>query len=64
MNPHIEINDIVTLKKEHPCGSQKWRVIRSGADFKIECLGCGHKVMLDRDALLKCIKTVEKENEA
>ncbi|HOD93265.1 MAG TPA: DUF951 domain-containing protein [Clostridia bacterium] len=58
----IQLNDIVELKKEHPCGSDKWRVLRIGADFRLECLGCGHKIMLDRNVLFKKIKNVLKEN--
>jgi hypothetical protein len=59
----IQLNDIVELKKEHPCGSDKWRVLRTGADFRLECLGCGHKFMLDRNVLFKKIKNVLKENQ-
>ncbi len=59
----IQLNDIVELKKEHPCGSDKWRVLRTGADFRLECLGCGHKIMLDRNVLFKKIKNVLKENQ-
>lgn len=45
-----ELNDIVELKKEHPCASRskRWQVIRLGADIKIKCLGCGAIVMLSR----------------
>ena len=59
----IQLNDIVELKKEHPCGSDKWRVLRIGADFRMECLGCGHKIMLDRNVLFKKIKNVLKESQ-
>lgn len=59
----IQLNDIVELKKEHPCGSDKWRVLRTGADFRLECLDCGHKIMLDRNVLFKKIKNVLKENQ-
>ena len=39
----IQVGDIVTLKKEHPCGSKEWEVLRIGADFRLKCLGCGHQ---------------------
>lgn len=54
----IEINDILVLKKEHPCGSKEWQVIRSGADVKLKCLGCERVVMIDRPTLQKRIKKV------
>ena len=58
-----ELNDILELKKPHPCSSKstKWKVVRMGADIKIECLGCGNKVMLTRFDLNKRIKRVIKE---
>ena len=39
----IQINDILTMKKQHPCGSKQWQVLRIGMDFKLKCLGCGHE---------------------
>lgn len=56
----IQVKDIITMKKGHPCGSNKWEVLRIGADFKIKCLGCGHQVMLPRTKLEKNIKEVSK----
>lgn len=58
----IEINDIVTTKKSHPCGSDKWLVVRVGADFKLKCLKCGHIVLLDSNAVIKAVKKIEKQN--
>ena len=60
-----DLNDILELKKAHPCASKstKWKVVRMGADIKIECLGCGNKVMLSRFDLNKRIKKVLKESE-
>ena len=56
----IQINDIVTMKKGHPCGSNQWEVLRVGADFKLKCMGCGHMVMIPRTKLEKNIKEVTK----
>ena len=57
------LNDILELKKPHPCASKstKWKVVRMGADIKIECLGCGNKVMLTRFDLNKRIKKILKD---
>ena len=41
----LNLNDILELKKEHPCGSKRWQVLRVGMDIKLRCLGCGHEVM-------------------
>jgi len=60
---NIHIGDILTLKKKHPCGSDRWRVTRIGADFKIVCLGCGHELMLARSKVEKSIKKIESEQE-
>lgn len=54
----IELHDILKMKKKHPCGSQEWEVLRVGADFRIQCLGCGHQVMLSRVKLEKNIKGI------
>ena len=41
-----EVGDIVKLKKQHPCGSKEWRILRVGADFRLECMGCSHQIMI------------------
>ena len=53
-----ELNDIVMMKKQHPCGVNRWKIIRVGADMKIECTGCGHIVMMDHYHFNKRIKKV------
>ena len=32
------LGDIVQMKKQHPCGSYEWEVLRLGADIKIKCI--------------------------
>ena len=59
----IQINDILTMKKVHPCGSAKWLVTRIGADFKLRCCGCGHEVMGARAKFERNIKAKEREGE-
>lgn len=56
MLPDLELGDILQLRKPHPCGETRWKVIRLGADIKIECLGCGRQVMLTRRKLAKRVK--------
>lgn len=57
----IRLNDIVQMRKPHPCGSDQWKVIRIGADIKIKCLGCDRIVMLDRAVFLKRRKKVVQQ---
>ena len=62
VNPmDIQVNDILTMKKQHPCGSKQWQVLRIGMDFKLKCLGCGHEVMLPRSKAEKNIRSVRRE---
>ncbi len=56
----IQLGDTLHMKKEHPCGSKDWLVLRVGMDFKLKCLGCGREVMLPRAKVEKNIKTVER----
>ena len=44
----IKLGDIVRLKKQHPCGSYEWEVVRLGADIGIKCLKCQRRVLLER----------------
>ena len=56
----IKIGDILTLKKKHPCGSNTWRTLRIGADFKLICLGCGHEIMAPRKKVEKNVKEITR----
>ena len=54
------IGDIVKMRKKHPCGSEEWEVLRTGADFRIKCLGCERQVWLDRPSFEKSVKKIMK----
>ena len=58
MIEQILVGDIVATRKPHPCGSNEWTVIRTGADIKIRCNSCGRIVMLDRESFLRRRKAV------
>ena len=53
--------DIVKLKKPHPCGSQEWEILRVGADFRLKCQGCGHQVMVTRKLVEKNTRGLKKK---
>ena len=59
----IKVGDILTMKKQHPCGSNRWEVLRIGADFKMRCLGCGHEIMNARSKIEKNIKSIQKKDD-
>ena len=54
----LNIGDVLTLKKQHPCGSNEWKVLRIGQDLRIKCRGCGHQLMIARRAVEKNIKKI------
>lgn len=54
----FKINDIIELKKPHPCGTKLFRVLRVGSDIRIVCQGCGRDMCLDRIKLEKATKKV------
>jgi len=54
--PELEINDILRLRKPHPCGSYDWTVYRLGADIGLECIRCKHRVLLTRRLLAHRLK--------
>lgn len=62
MVTNFNIGDIVQTRKEHPCGSNQWEIIRLGADIKIKCVECGRIVMLPRQKFEKSVKKVVKSS--
>lgn len=56
----IQVGDVVLMKKPHPCGCARFRVLRIGVDFKLRCEQCGHEIMAPRVKIEKSIKSVEK----
>jgi hypothetical protein len=56
---NYKLDDIVEMKKDHPCHlSKQWRIIRMGADIRIKCLGCGHSVLMPRHEFEKKVKKI------
>ncbi len=54
----FKANDILVLKKKHPCGSFKWKVVKNGVDVTLECLECNRVVKIDRMELRRRIKEI------
>ena len=57
----VAVGDVVKLKKQHPCGSFEWEVLRVGIDFRLKCMGCGHQIMLPRKQVEKSIRNIQKK---
>ena len=59
----VKVGDILLMKKKHPCGAEKFSVLRIGMDFKIRCTGCGHEIMAPRVKIEKNIKKIISNGE-
>jgi hypothetical protein len=58
MLPELQLDDLVRLRKPHPCGSYEWTVVRLGADIGLECKGCGRRILLPRRDLARRLKAI------
>lgn len=56
----LKVGEIIKLKKQHPCGSSEWEILRVGMDFRLKCCGCNHQIMIPRKQVEKNIKSVRK----
>ena len=55
----FKVDDILELKKPHPCGSKQFKVLRVGSEIRIVCLGCSHDMVIDRIKLEKATKKID-----
>ena len=63
MTYEYEGGDMGKLKKQHPCGSSEWEILRVGADFRLNCNGCGHQIMIARKLVEKNTRNLQKKSE-
>lgn len=56
----IRLNDVLVMKKAHPCGEKRWLVLRTGADFRLRCMGCSHEIMVPRFKAEKNVRSIER----
>ena len=59
-NNIYEVGDILEFKKNRPCGSKTWKVIKTGVTYKLECTGCQRIILIDRVDLPKKVKKLIK----
>ncbi|WP_147802535.1 DUF951 domain-containing protein [Alkalicoccus halolimnae] len=62
-HPEFALNDIVEMKKQHPCGENRWKIVRMGMDIRIKCMGCQHSIMMPRKEFEKKMKRVTEKNQ-
>lgn len=53
-----DVGTKVIMKKDHPCGTNLWVIVRTGADIKIECVKCGRTIMMPRIDFNKKLKKI------
>ena len=58
----IQVGDILTMKKAHICGDKRWEVLRTGADFRLRCVGCGREVMGPRSKFEKFVREIRRQS--
>jgi hypothetical protein len=58
---NLVVGDSVIMKKMHPCGNNRFSVLRIGVDYKLKCEKCGHEVMTPRLKIEKSIKSIIKK---
>jgi hypothetical protein len=56
LDHEFQLNDVVEMKKPHPCGTNKWKIIRLGMDIRIKCEGCQHSVLIPRKEFTRKVK--------
>ena len=57
------VGDVVEMKKNHPCGEKRFKVLRVGSDIKLSCEGCARTVTLERIKVEKTIKKIISSEE-
>ncbi len=60
---NLQIGQVVKLKKPHPCGTNLWKIIRIGADFRLQCLNCKRSIMISRPKFEKKLKKIVEADE-
>jgi hypothetical protein len=61
--PELHLEDVVRLRKPHPCGGYEWKIVRLGADIGLECLRCRRRLLLPRRILARRLKTITPKEE-
>lgn len=60
----VRVGDILRMKKKHPCGAYEFKVLRSGMDFRLQCVGCGRQFLIPRTKAEKNISKIIRDDVA
>ena len=52
----LYLDDVLVLRKRHPCGGDTWRIVRLGADIGVRCTTCDRRVLIGRSEIERDIK--------
>lgn len=59
----VRLDDVLEMKKPHPCGSKRFTVLRVGMDFRLKCEGCGHEMLVPRVKIERNIKRIYRQDD-
>ena len=59
----VRVGDVLVMKKNHPCGKNRFLVLRSGMDFRVRCIECSRELLVARNKIEKNIKSIVREGE-
>ena len=59
----LEVGDVISMKKPHPCSSYEFKILRVGSDVRLVCLGCGRDMTLERIKVEKSVKKITPQSE-
>lgn len=59
----LQVGNIIELKKQHPCGSKNFEILRTGADFRIKCLGCEKQIWIPRRELERRVRKITNQED-
>ncbi len=54
----VQLGDQVQMRKAHPCGSDRWEIVRVGMDIGLKCVGCGRVVQIPRSQFNRQVKKI------
>lgn len=57
------MGDKLRLKKKHPCGDDRWEVLRPGVDMRLQCMTCERVILIPRVKLVRQVKEVIPKSE-
>ena len=58
MEKEYRVGSVIVMKKQHPCGTNLWEIVRVGVDIKIKCINCSRVIMIPRVDFNKKLKKV------